>query len=266
VTKTDPAIRSEIVEALCAGLEPLPEVLAGWEGGSAAWGTSDEYSDLDLNFLVADDAPFEALYSCAERSLETVSRIALRHSVPPGRYYRLKDGGEFLLLDLCFFHQGAAEHNLEFERHGQVRQLFDKADWLRPRSVDEHALSLKRQQRREELSSWFPVSQSFVRKAILRGKRAEAMAAFWGYTLRPLAEILRMRYCPVRWDFGMRYLDRDLPTPIHDRFCDLLFVQNLEDLEHKLNEAAAWGGDLLDELSAALAAADRARLADHSAT
>jgi hypothetical protein len=239
------------VEALCAGLEPLQVVLAGWEGGSAALGTLDEYSDIDLNFLVADNAPFEALYACAERSLATVSPIVIRHSVPPGRYYKLKDGGEFLLVDLCFFHIGASEHNLEVERHGQVQQLFDKADWLRPRSVDEYALGLRRQQRREELFLWFLVSQSFVRKAILRGKRAEAMAAFWGYTLRPLAEILRMRYCPVRWDFGMRYLDRDLPTPIYNQFCDLTFVRNLEDLEHKLDQASAWGSDLLNELSAA---------------
>lgn len=119
--------------------------------------------------------------------------------------------------------------------------------------MDENALSLKRQHRFNELASWFPISQSFVRKAIIRGQHAEAMAAFLGYTLRPLAEILRIRYCPVRWDFGMRYLDRDLPTIIYGQFCDLTFVQNFEDLEPKLDRASGWGCSLLHELGEARA-------------
>jgi hypothetical protein len=223
-------------------------VLAGWEGGSAALGAIDAYSDVDLNFLVSDDVSFEILYEHAERSLATVSPVVASHSVPPGRYYKLKDVGEFLLVDLCFFRIGAPDHSLEVERHGQVLPLFDKSSWLRPRFVDQRALALTRQRRCEELSSWFPMSQSFVRKAILRGKHAEALAAFWSYTLRPLAEILRMRYCPVRWDFGVRYLDRDLPAEAYARFHELAYVQDLKDLERKLEQALAWGASLLSEL------------------
>jgi hypothetical protein len=48
------------------------------------------------------------------------------------------------------------------------------------------------------------MSQVFVRKGILRGQHVEAVNAFWACTLKPLAELLRMRYCPVRWDFGVR--------------------------------------------------------------
>jgi hypothetical protein len=100
------------------------------------------------------------------------------------------------------------------------------------------------------LFQWFPVSQSFVRKEILRGKHAEALAAFWSYTLRPLAEILRMRYCPVRWDFGVRYIDRDLPAAPYACFRELAYVQDFKDLERKLEQASAWGASLLSELRA----------------
>ena len=153
-------------------------------------------------------------------------------------------------MDLCFFRASDPDHNLEVERHGQPLPLFDKGAWLQPRFVDERALALKRQRRHEELFSWFPVSQSFVRKAILRGKHAEALGAFWAYTLRPLAEILRMRYCPLRWDFGVRYLDRDLPSEPYARFRDLAYVRDIKDLERKLEQASAWGSSLLDELRA----------------
>src|SRR5512143_1921394 len=118
-------------------LEPLPDVLAGWEGGSAAFGAIDAYSDVDLNFLVSEDVSFEVLYGHAEHSLATVSPVVASHSVPPGRYYKLKDVGEFLLVDLCFFRVSAPDHSLEVERHGQVLPLFDKGSWLRPRFVDQ---------------------------------------------------------------------------------------------------------------------------------
>ena len=99
--------------------------------------------------------------------------------------------------------------------------------WLRAKPLDEVALTSKRDKRYRELREWFVVNQ-FVRKAILREQHVEALASFWSYTLRPLSELLRMRYCPVRWDFGgMRYLHRDLPSPVYNEFRDLAFVREL---------------------------------------
>ena len=100
------------------------------------------------------------------------------------------------------------DHCRDIERHGDRVPLFDKGNWLRPRPLDEGALGTQREQRYQELQTWFPMGQVFVRKAILRGQHVEAVNAFWACTLKPLAELLRMRYCPVRWDFGVRYLDR----------------------------------------------------------
>ena len=179
------------------------------------------------NYLVDDDASSELLYASAENALEMVSPITARHTVPPGRYYKLRDGGEFLFVDLCFFRAGAPDHFLEVERHGHIVPLFDKGDWLSQTSLDQDALAAKRDKRYRELQTWFPVSQSFVRKAILRGDHVEAVTAYWGYTMKPLVELLRMRYCAVRWDFGMRYLDRDLPPAVYDRVRDLAFVRDL---------------------------------------
>jgi len=46
----------------------------------------------------------------------------------------------------------------------------------------------------------------------------------------------------------MRYLHRDLPPAVYDQIQDLVFVQDLEDLEVKLGTATAWGAALLREL------------------
>jgi hypothetical protein len=234
-------LREQLTLAICHALEPLSSVLAGWEGGSAAFGEVDAYSDIDLNFLIDDAVAVDLLYAAAESALGTVSPIVASHFVPPGRYYKLEAGGEFLLVDLCFFRVGAGDRILEIERHGRARPLFDKADWLRPMPLDESALAIKRNQRYQELHTWFAISQNFVRKAVLRGQSVEAHAFFSSYTLKPLAELLRMRHCPARWDFGMRYLDRDLPPSVYDDFRDLVFVRDLEDLDGKLVKATAWG-------------------------
>ena len=95
------------------------------------------------------------------------------------------------------------------------------------------------------------MSQSFVRKAIIRGQVVDALAAFWGYTLRPLVELLRMRYCPLRWDFGMRYLDRDLPQPVFRELQDIMFVKDPDELSAHLEKANGWGVRLLHDLESA---------------
>lgn len=248
---TDHALRSRIADAVTAALRPHPAVLAGWEGGSAAFGKVDSYSDIDLEFLVTDAAQFEELYASAERALEAVSPITARYAPRLGRYYQLKDAGEFLLVDLVLLRVGDADRHHEIERHGEKVPFFDKGGWLAPVPVDQAALTAKREQRLNELRAWFPMSQVFVRKAMLRGQQIEAINAYWICTLRPLVDLLRMRHCPVRWDFGVRYLERDLPSEVYEELQRLTFVAEPDDLPDKLARATTWATALLHDLQKA---------------
>jgi len=245
------SLRDQISGAVSRALEPFSDVLAGWEGGSAAFGLIDNYSDIDLFFLVNDSAPREPLYAAVEDALRGVSPVVASHYLAPGRYYQLEAAGEYLLVDLCLVGVGDPDHYLDIERHGHVRPLFDKGDWLRARPGARVEVESRRAQRCRELQAWFVLSQGFARKAIWRGRQAEALAVYWAATLKPLADLLRMRDCPARWDFGMRYLDRDLPPLVYSRFCELMFVQDLKDLERKLAAAGDWGAALLKELGPA---------------
>lgn len=244
----DGDLRDRIREAVSNALQPLAHVLAGWESGSVAFDLEDEYSDIDLNFLLDDASPADPFYAVVESALETVSPIVSSHSEPPGRYFKLRDGGEFLLVDVCVFRAGNFTERLDIERHGRARPLFDKGEWLRSDPSAGVSQVARRAKRLEELRTWFFVSQSFVHKAILRGKQVEALAAHWGYTLKPLVELLRMRHCPARWDFGMRYLDRDLPGPVYDELREIMFVGESDDLAEHHSKATAWAERLLREL------------------
>lgn len=244
----DHALRARISDAVTEALRPLPTVLAGWEGGSAAFQNLNAYSDIDIEYLVADDASFDDLYERAETGLEAVSPIVARYTPQLGRYYTLKDASEFLLVDLVFLRVGEADHHLEVERHGEKVALFDKGNWLRRVPLDDVRLAQGRDARLLELQTWFPMSQVFVRKAILRGQRVEAVNAYWACTLKPLADLLRMRYCPARWDFGVRYLDRDLPADVYAQVQEFALVTDLGDLERKRVQATTWATALLEEL------------------
>ena len=254
----DNALRLRITDAVINALQPLPFVLAGWESGSVAFDRVDEFSDIDLNFLLDNAFPVDAVYDVVESTLETVSPVVASHAEPPGRYFKLTEGGDFLLVDVCIFRTGNFRERLDIERHGRVRPLFDKAQWLRSDISAGVSQVASRAMRLEDLLAWFSVSQAFVRKAILRGQEAEAFAAFWGYTLKPLVELLRMRHCPSRWDFGMRDLHRDLPGPVYDELRGLMFVGESDKLAEHLSKATAWGERLLRELKSAAEPSPRA--------
>lgn len=82
----------------------------------------------------------------------------------------------------------------------------------------------------------------------MRDRQVEALAAFWRYTLKPLVELLRIKYCPHRWDFGMRYLEKDLPDSDYNKLCGIMFVGAPDELAEYLSEAMSWAEQLLREL------------------
>src|SRR4051794_18689755 len=108
--------RSRIIVAICEALRPREDVLAAWEGGSAAFGMLDAYSDVDVNILLSDSASLEDVDRMVEAALTSVSPVTINHPAPPGRYYKLADGGPHLFVDVCLFRAGTSDRHLDVER------------------------------------------------------------------------------------------------------------------------------------------------------
>ncbi len=244
----DNNLKSIIIKAVSMGVQPLPEVLAGWECGSVAFNLEDKYSDIDLNILLMDGCNTDAIYGAVISALETVSPIEASHSEPPGRYFKLRDGGDYLLVDVCMYRTEELAERLDKSRHGNIIPLFDKGGWLTQGATSDLSRSVVIANRIKDHQMWFSVSQNFVRKAIFRNRQVEALAAYWGHTLKPLVELLRIKHCPDRWDFGMRYLEKDLPDTVYDKLCSIIFVGDPNDLTKNLSEATSWAEQLLLEL------------------
>jgi len=209
--------RQQIIDELHARLDRETYVLAAWLGGSDATGRTDALSDIDLQVIVGDER-VEDTISLVRAILEQLSPIEhtyrLPEPTPHGHaqiFCRLRDADPDHFLDLLVIRESAPDRFLERERHGDAVVLFDRHGLVAPAAMDWTRHRERMQSRLATMRSVFRLFQPLVTRGIRRGMPAESAQAYQIHTLRPLVELLRMRYCPERFDFGLRYLDRDLP-------------------------------------------------------
>jgi hypothetical protein len=210
--------------------------LAAWLGGSDATGRCDRYSDIDLVVAVEDGA-VEAAFAAVRAALERLSPIEIDWRLPSPTWHgheqsfmRLRDADPHLMVDLLVIKATSPRGQwvLETERHGTPRVLFDPLGLVRPEPMDKAAHAAKMRARLQRLRATFPLFQPLVTRAVERGQPCDTAYFYHQLTLLPTVEVLRMRHCPERFDFGMRYLRDDLPAEEYERVCWLALPGSLE--------------------------------------
>lgn len=244
--------RSQLIATLRAALQALDPVDAAWQGGSAAFGSEDELSDIDAVAVVADDA-VDAVFGHVESALNALSPVTLCHSPAPTpgfsqRFYRLRDAGDFLVVDLALIRRSDPLLFREVELHGHGLPWFDRRGILVECRLDAERDMQQARERIEPLAVSFEMFQHIVTKETRRGRAVEALAFYQSMTFRPLVEALRLLHCPQRRIFGPRYLARDLPAPVCARLQELAFVRDLADLAVKHEAARAWFARCIERL------------------
>ncbi|MCA8981095.1 MAG: nucleotidyltransferase domain-containing protein [Planctomycetes bacterium] len=239
--------RSELIRHLHERFEGEPHVLAAWLGGSDASGRVDEFSDVDLQ-LIAEDAAVERCFDDLHRFAEELAPIEVRFRLPEPTWHGFSQ--EFLRLERCdpnhvidFLVIPAStppeRRFLEPERHGTARVLFDRGDWLAAPALDRDAQSRQIRRRLEVLRATFGLHAPLVTRSAARGLDVEAQAFYQRFGLGTLVELLRMRHAPERFDFGLRYLDRDLPADDYALVRELAFPQDGPDCARMLERVRA---------------------------
>lgn len=236
--------RTQLITTLQRALQSSAAVDAAWEGGSAAFGLDDGLSDVDAVAVVADDA-IDATFAQVEAALNALSPVTLRHDVPaaPGyaqKFYRLRDAGEFLVVDLALIRRSDPLLFREVELHGRGRTWFDRRGVLVEAHLDLVRDAEAARARVPVLASAFAMFQHIVVKERRRGRAVDALIFYQQMCWRPLVEALRLLHDPPRRIFGPRYLARDLPPAVSERLQALAFVHDLDDLAVKHVEAQAW--------------------------
>jgi len=236
-------------------LEPLSYIHSFWEGGAAAFGRIDEWSDIDL-YLVVDDKKVDETVLIVEKVLESLSPIKQKYEVshPPRMglfqaFYRLRGTNKYLVVDLAVLKFTSPDKYLEPEIHGNVVFYFNKLDKIKPPQLNKKALVRKIKERLERLEARFSMFNSFVQKEINRNNHLEAIDLYHTITLAMLVEALRIRFHPVHHDFKMRYINYELPHETIEKLKHLVFIKNKRDLQEKYHNASKWFHQVMSEVS-----------------
>jgi predicted nucleotidyltransferase len=238
--------RQLMIDTLHKRLAAEDFVLAAWLGGSDATGRTDEYSDIDLQVIVEDEN-VEKAFELMHAAVESLSPIEHRYRFPEPTWHghsqellRLEGADPNHFLDFVVMRKSVEDRLLETERHGTPLILFDRDGLLKPPPMNWEEHGKKMARRFSDLRVQFPLLQPLVTRGIHRGQIAESAYAYQVLTIKPLVEVLRMRYCPERFDYGIRYIDRDLPAAwreeierlAYPRAADLLLSLHRQAVEH----------------------------------
>jgi len=188
--------------------------------------------------MIVEDGSVQRTFNAFHETLTLLSPIRYRFRLPMPTWHghaqefvSLRDAESFHLIDLVIMESSSINWFLEKERHGEPLVLFDKDDIVHPPPFDHDTHFAKIRSRLERLRIVFPMFQNFVTKAVLRNDHVDAVQSFMTYTVRPFVELARIRYAPYLFDYGLRYLDRDIPQDLHAEIKRLVMPRTLEEIE-----------------------------------
>jgi len=225
------------------------DVLAAWEGGSAAFGRADTFSDIDISLLTNGD--ISVLQELFELYVKESLGVKYLYRIPMPTWHGgaqtfilCENCPPTLLIDITIFTSESKMLFLEPEIHGNSRFIKDTVqlseniphlDFIQQKS--------KIQNRYKSIRDSFELFCGFAEKELQRNKPIEAFAFYQAFILRPLIELLRMKYSPERFDFHSRLLYSDLPEEITVNLEELYFCGSKIHLQKNINEAIAWCRD-----------------------
>ena len=210
-----------------------PDIHAIWVGGSAATGGYDEWSDLDLDVLCTpgeSTAVYERMLAGARADLDVVHVWELPlSSWPDGRqcFVNLQARPGSLaeptrIIDLHVSDLSDHHRFVDVRRHGTPIVLHDPDGLVVLRHDDEAAMAAEIAAAVDQIRQRRDVGEWLVNRAVARGQLPEAIDFYLRFALGPVVRLLRIEHCPWRHDFGLRYLDRDLPSHVAARVDRLL--------------------------------------------
>ena len=205
--------------------------------GSAATASTDQYSDIDLFALCACET--DEAFDLMESIMPPITHRYIE-PVGPGLKHRIyfHDGApKHFFADIGVFTLDAEEalrERMVIERHGQPVVFFDDKELINPQPANKAKWQKRLDTRLKELEASFPIYILQVLKPLDRHRYTEAFAFFYHGLLRRLVELLGIRYRPYRYDFELRYLERDFPEKEQQSIHQHMKYVDPEDLRTKV--------------------------------
>lgn len=210
-----------------------PDIRVIWVGGSAATGGWDEWSDLDVEVLCT---PGETTPVYDRLLTEARAQFPIDHvwelplaAWPDGRqcFVNLQSRPGALqeptrIVDLHLADCTDAHRHVDVRRHGSPIVLHDPDDLVVLRHDDQAAIDEAVAEAVDQARQRRATAEWLVNRAIARKQQPEALDLYLQFGLGVLVRLLRVRHCPWRHDYGLRYLHADLPAEAAERVTALL--------------------------------------------
>lgn len=234
----------------------LPEVLAAWEGGSAATGFLDEYSDLDLGIVTAKDMADE-LFGLMDEFFNANYGIKDKFRMPEPAwhgmsqcFYLLDKLPSLFYCDIAIVNKDNPHKFTEPDRHGNAVIWFDKEGIYSADPTPKEELDAMAQRIYKMASDTAFLGIIELQKALARGNWLASQMNYITFVYRHLVPLLNLKYRPAKADFGIRYAERDYPFLAADKLANLLKFSSIEDIRINFSAALNWFQDLKAELEA----------------
>ncbi|OGC43813.1 hypothetical protein A2Y85_01190 [candidate division WOR-3 bacterium RBG_13_43_14] len=253
MSRSDPD-RKQLLEHIVAALQPLDFIHAVWEAGSIAFGRNDQWSDIDL-YIVVNDDKVEDVFATLDGLFGERYGIELKFRLPEPTwhghsqaFYRLKNISPYCFIDAAVMKLSSKDKFLQYKIHGAPVIHFDKKGIVKDDPVNDQNLLIRIKKRLEVLKTTFPLFQVLINKELNRKRYVEAYAFYQGSVIRPLVEILRIKYSPFHFNFHVSYAFLELPEDVYKRLQDFIYIKDHEDLARKQLKADEWFWDVYNSI------------------
>jgi hypothetical protein len=243
--------RQRIIAQVAAAARASADILALWEGGSAAFRHSDAYSDIDLEAVIRPgtrDSVVDALKS-AVTAIASIAR-EFRPDESHGSQYcwQLHGVPPWNFIDITFQDHRPSGHAIDTGLHGSPIIHVDKVGCV---TLCKETASVRDARIRDVIvraAAMCDLHPVLVEKQLQRGDLLQAFGEYQRFMVRPLIELLRAKHCPQRSSWQTTSITWDLPPDINQRLRGLVVVADIAAMRAQLAIVTAWKRALIEEL------------------
>ena len=240
---------------LQALLESRDDVVAAWEGGSAATGYLDEHSDLDLLVVTKQGSSAEPVFEAMNELFESQWGVLESFRMPEPAwhglsqcFYRLDKLPPLFYCDIAVTGEENPNKLTEPERHGNAVIWFDKSAIYSSKPMPPEELKQLRDRMYAMATGTWWLMLIELKKALARENWLSALGNYNALLGRHVVSLMNLKYRPWKADFGSRYAERDYPSEAADELIWLSKVASLEDIRKRLPRLEELYAQLVEEL------------------
>lgn len=234
--------RQQIIKQLGSELKKNSFVFALWLEGADAHNRVDPYSDIDI-WLDVKDGKENEIFKLIELILSKLGKIdffhekAHPHPKIRQKFFHLEKTSKFLIIDICLQKHSRVFYYTKGNKDEKVKIIFDKKSVVTFKPMDKKKFMTSKQARMEEIINSFIFFQTWIDKSIKRKNFLEALYYYQEKTLKPIVEILRIKFEPTKMDFYLKDISKDIPKEYLKKLENLYKINSIKDLKIKNKQA-----------------------------